>query len=102
MNPYSTTRKSTLGSAIGFLLIGIAIVGAVALMIAFPQIVDSIVWICVVIGAAILLVCLGIAILSGLLVLPMYVKKGEEYQINVSYDLDDVKDVSGKMEGKEE
>lgn len=102
MNPYKTERQSTVGAAFGFLLIGVAIVGAIALICIYPEILDSIVWICVVIGGAVLLVCAGIAIIAALLVLPMYAKKGVEYQTDISYSLDDVEDVNGKMEDRKE
>ncbi len=102
MNPYRTERQSTVGAAFGFLLIGVAIVGVIVLLCMYPQILDSLALTFFVICCAILLVVIGIGIVSALLVLPMYAKKGVEYQTNISYSIDDVKDVSGKMEDKKE
>ena len=98
MNPYRTERQSTVGSAIGIALVIIAIVAGVAAIFVFPQILESIVWILIVIAAVIMVIGLGLALISGLMVLPMYAKKGVEYQTDMSYSIDDVNGVDGKME----
>lgn len=98
MNPYRTERQSTVGSAIGIALVILAIVAGVAAIFVFPQILESIVWILIVIAAVIMVIGLGLALISGLMVLPMYAKKGVEYQTDMSYSIDDVNGVDGKME----
>ena len=98
MNPYRTERQSTVGSAIGIALVILAIVAGVAAIFVFPQILESIVWILIVIAAVIMVIGLGLALISGLMVLPMYAMKGVEYQTDMSYSIDDVNGVDGKME----
>ena len=98
MNPYRTERQSTVGSAIGIALVILAIVAGVAAIFVLPQILESIVWILIVIAAVIMVIGLGLALISGLMVLPMYAKKGVEYQTDMSYSIDDVNGVDGKME----
>ena len=98
MNPYRTERQCTVGSAIGIALVILAIVAGVAAIFVFPQILESIVWILIVIAAVIMVIGLGLALISGLMVLPMYAKKGVEYQTDMSYSIDDVNGVDGKME----
>lgn len=102
MTPSSTKRESTFGAAIGFLLLAVAVVGLIASIFLFPQVFENVLWAIIIVVGALILIGAGIALISFLLIIPMYAKKGVEYQTNVSYDLDDVKDVSGKMEGKKE
>ena len=101
MDPSKTERKSTVGAVFGFILIGVAVIEAIALLVSFPQILENLVMVCIVIGGAITLIAIGIGLVALFLTLPMYAKKGVEYQTDISYNLDDVKDVDGKMEGKE-
>lgn len=102
MTPSRIERKSTVGAALGFVLIGLAIAAVVVLMAMFPQVFESVVWIILVIVMALAVIVVGIALIMGLLALPMYAAKGVECQTDMSYDLDDVKDVKGSMEGKKE
>ncbi|MBE6517747.1 MAG: hypothetical protein E7Z67_06140 [Thermoplasmata archaeon] len=101
MNPSKTERQSTVGAAIGILLIVVAIVGAIVVLVMNPEILDSIVWALVIIGGAILVVALGITLVAMFLILPMYAKKGVVYQTDMSYGVDDVQGVDGKMNGKD-
>lgn len=100
MTPYKTERQSTVGAAFGILIILAAIIGAIVAMVIFPQVLESVMWGIIIIVGAIVLVCVGIFLVAMFLIVPMYAKKGVEYQTGISYDIDDVEAVDGKMEGK--
>ena len=100
MDPYRTEKKSTVGAAFGLVLIAVAVVGVIALLLAYPDLLSNLVMLCIVIFAALAVIAVGVFLVGVFLALPMYAKKGVEYQTDISYDLDDVKDVNGKMEEK--
>ena len=98
MDPNKKAKESTKGSALGFLLVGVAIVAVIAAIILIPNLFENLVLALLIIVVAIALIAIGIALLAGILAIPMYAMKGAEYQTDMSYDIDDVKEVDGKME----
>lgn len=86
------TGKSALG------LIGIAIgiillIAAVAYALSQPGVFETVVSAAVVIVLAIVGIVFIIGAVVALSAIPMYAYKGEQYQENVDYNLDDVKSV---------
>ena len=86
-----TVRAGTGKSALMMLLVVVVIAAAIAALFLIPGALESIVWILVIIAivaiAAIIFICMVV------LAVPMYVAKGEEYQTDVSYSIDDVESV---------
>jgi uncharacterized membrane protein len=69
------------------------IAAAIAALFLIPGAIDSVVWILVIIGIAIVAVVAVIFVFMVILAVPMYVAKGEEYQTDISYSVDDVESV---------
>lgn len=86
------TGKSGLGLIL--LVIGIiALIGLIAWALTDPDILEATMTLILFIGAAILIIAVLIMAAMILLAIPMYVKKGETYQVDIDYSLDDVKPV---------
>ncbi|MCL2296388.1 MAG: hypothetical protein FWC29_04835 [Methanomassiliicoccaceae archaeon] len=91
-----TGRNSTIRSAIAILLLAVAIV-SICIFVAFnPVILESLAHIALIVVAVIVATAAIIYIAAAVLALPYYAAKGEEYQTDSSYDLDDVKSVKEK------
>ncbi len=88
-----TVRAGTGKSALMMLLVVVVIAAAIAALLLIPGALESIVWILVIIGIAIVAIAAIIFICMVVLAVPMYVAKGEEYQTDVSYSIDDVESV---------
>ncbi|MBQ6547863.1 MAG: hypothetical protein IJL79_02830 [Candidatus Methanomethylophilaceae archaeon] len=88
-----TVRAGTGKSALMMLLVVVVIAAAIAALFLIPGALESIVWILVIIGIAIVAIAAIIFICMVVLAVPMYVAKGEEYQTDVSYSIDDVESV---------
>lgn len=100
-------KKDTKMSGAALLLIGIvvlaAIVAVAVLFITVPGLLANVIWVILIIIAAIVIAVLVIWALMFVLAIPFYMKKGEGYQTDVSYNMDDVKSVketSGSDEKK--
>lgn len=88
-----TVRVGTGKSALMMVLIVVVIAAAIAALFLIPGVLESLVWILIIIGIAIAAIAAIIFVCMVVLAVPMYVAKGEEYQTDISYDLDDVKPV---------
>ena len=88
-----TVRVGTGKSALMMVLIVAVIAAAIAALFLIPGVLESLMWILIIIGIAIAAIAAIIFVCMVVLAVPMYVAKGEEYQTDISYDLDDVKPV---------
>ena len=98
MDPSKIEKRSTKGSAVGLLLIIVAVIAVVAVFVAFPQLLESVLVAMLVVMGAILVIAVGVALFAGIIAIPMYAKKGEIYQTDMSYSVDDVEEVKGTVE----
>ena len=93
----SNMKKAGTGkSGLGLLLIGIGVIALIALVVwalTNPDILAATLTLILFIVVAIIVIALIIAGLMFVLAIPMYVKKGEQYQEGVDYSIDDVKPV---------
>lgn len=89
------TKKSGLGLLALAVLI-VAVVIAAAWILSLPGVMDKVLYIALVAVAAIAIVCIGAYALLALAAVPYYMAKGEQYQENVDYSLNDVDPVEGK------
>ena len=80
-------------SALMMVLIVVIIGAAIAALFLIPGVLDSLLIILAVIGIAILAIAAVIFIFMVILAVPMYAAKGEMYQTDIDYSLDDVKSV---------
>ena len=88
------TKKAGTGkSALMMLLVVVIIAAAVAALFLIPGALQSVAIVLLVIGIAIVAIAAVIFICMVVLAVPMYVAKGEEYQTDIDYSLDDVKAV---------
>ena len=98
-------KAGTKLSAAGLLLIAvgtIAVIAAVALLLFYnPDVLQNLLWILLIVIAAIVVIAIVVWIAMALLAIPMYAMRGEQYQENVDYSLDDVESVKEKDSAKE-
>ncbi|MBE6528875.1 MAG: hypothetical protein E7Z64_06955 [Thermoplasmata archaeon] len=97
MGEAANLRKAPTGkSGLGLILLAIgiiALIGLIAWALMDPDILEATMTLILFIGAAILIIAVLIMAAMILLAIPMYVKKGETYQVDIDYSLDDVKPV---------
>ena len=93
MNMVEVKREGTGKSALMMLLVVVIIAAAAAALFLIPGALESLVWVLVIIGIAIAAIVAIIFIFMVILAVPMYVAKGEEYQTDISYSIDDVESV---------
>ena len=80
-------------SALMMLLVVVIIGAAIDALFLIPGALESVIWVLVIIGIAIAAVAAVIFVFMVILAVPMYVAKGEEYQTDISYSIDDVESV---------
>jgi hypothetical protein len=97
-----TGRNSTLGSALLMVLLVAAIAAIAAFLFFNPGILENLLLVLVIAVVAIAAVAGIIYLAMAILALPYYAAKGESYQTNASYDLDDVKPVKEKDSKKKD
>lgn len=97
-----TGKNSTLGSALLLVLLAAAIAAIAAFLILNPDVLGNLILIAAVIAAVFVIAAVMIYIAMAILALPYYAAKGESYQTEASYDLDDVKAVREKDSEKDE
>jgi uncharacterized membrane protein YccC len=101
MEAYNMKRRPVV-KGVPFLLLGIAVIIAVAIYIFLnPEILKDLLWLAFIIIAAIVAVVLVVFAVMMILAIPFYVFKGEQYQDGTSYDLKDVNDVRGTSDREE-
>lgn len=97
MDPNSIRTERTTGSGLfllSLIIVVIAVIGIVAwVFVTYPDVLENVVYAILIIIGAILVIAVAIWILAAVLAIPFYIKKGESYQDDVSYDLDDVSPV---------
>jgi len=86
-------RNSTLGSALILLLLVAVIVAAIVWLALNPDILDDLLHIAIVAAVIIVAAVAIVYLVMIILAVPYYAAKGERYQTDASYDLDDVKSV---------
>lgn len=89
-------REGTGKSGLGLLLIAIGVIALIALIAwALTQdgVLETVLSIIIIVVVAIIVIALIIAGVMMVIAVPIYMKKGEQYQTNVDYSLDDVKSV---------
>ena len=89
-------KAGTGKSGLGLVLIAVGVVALIAVAVwalSNPDVLAATVNVIIIIVAAIVILALIITGLMFLLAIPFYVKKGEQYQENVDYSIDDVKSV---------
>lgn len=101
MEERNEKKKSTALSGALLILCGIALAALIAFIVLTPGVMTTLLNAAIIILIAIVLIALVIFFLMAVLAIPMYMYKGEKYQDNVSYDLDDVKPVK-ETDSKEE
>ena len=74
-------------------LVAVVIVAAAAAIFLIPGVLESIAMVLIVIAVAVAIIVAIIWICMIVLAIPMYAAKGETYQTDISYDLDDVESV---------
>ncbi len=83
-------------SGLGLVLLAVGVIALIALVVwalTNPDILEAAVTLVIFIVAAIIVIALIIAGVMFIIAIPMYVKKGEQYQEGVDYSIDDVKPV---------
>lgn len=97
MDPNNVKTNKTGKSAIGFLLMGIAVIAViVAVCLVFyyhPEYLQNLLWAVLIIIGAIVLIAAIIAVVMFLMAIPVYALKGEKYQSDMEYSIDDAKSV---------
>ncbi|MDR1955186.1 MAG: hypothetical protein LBP82_04475 [Candidatus Methanoplasma sp.] len=95
-NAGNTGRNSTLGPALMLVLL-VAAIAAIAVYVALnPWILENILYIVFIAALAFVVIVGVIYAAMVILAVPYYAAKGESYQTDASYDLDDVKPVKEK------
>ncbi len=94
MDPYSVKKESTGKSGLAILLIAVVIIAVVGItawiLYSNPDILKNVLYVILIIIAAIVIIAVAIWIITALLAIPYYIAKGESYQDDASYNLDDV------------
>ena len=94
MDPYSVKKESTGKSGLALALIGIVIVAVIGItawiLYSNPDILENVLYVILVIIAAIVIAVIAVWIITAVLAVPYYIAKGESYQDDASYNLDDV------------
>ena len=80
-------------SALMMILVAAIVIAAIAALFLIPGALESLVIVLAVIAIAIVAIAAVIFLCMVVLAVPMYVAKGEEYQTDISYSIDDVESV---------
>ena len=97
-----TGLNSTLGSALAILLL-VAVIVVTAVYVALnPGILESLAHLALVVIVILIIAAVIIYLAVAILAVPYYAAKGEEYQTDASYDLDDVEPVREKDSEKKD
>lgn len=95
------TAKSGLG-LIAIAVVVIVVIIAAAWALSQPGVLENVLYVVAIAVVAIVVIAIVAYAAYALLAIPMYMYKGEQYQENVDYNLDDVKAVEGKGDKDEE
>lgn len=103
-NSIKTEKTTRSGLFLSLLLIVIvAVIGIVAwVFMTYPDVLENVAYAILIIVGAILVIAVVAWVLMAVLAIPYYIKKGETYQDDMSYDLDDVKSVKEVRDEKKE
>ncbi|MDO5838056.1 MAG: hypothetical protein Q4P10_04700 [Methanomassiliicoccales archaeon] len=97
MDPNSIRTEKTTRSGLFLMLLVIAIVAVVGVVawvfMAYPDVVENLIYAALIILGAIVVIAVVIWLFTLVMAVPYYMKKGESYQDDVSYDMDDIKPV---------
>jgi hypothetical protein len=89
-------REKTWPSALMLILLGVGIVTLIGLIVyalMIPGVLESVLNIALIVIVGIIAVIIIIYAVMAIIAIPMYAYKGESYQKDVSYDLNDVESV---------
>ena len=88
-----TERAGTGKSALMMVLVVAIVIAAIAALFLIPDAFENLMIVLAVIAIAIAAIVAVVFIFMVILAVPMYVAKGEEYQTDISYSIDDVESV---------
>ena len=88
-----TERAGTGKSALMMVLVVAIVIAAIAALFLIPDAFENLMIALAVIAIAIAAIVAVVFIFMVILAVPMYVAKGEEYQTDVSYSIDDVESI---------
>ena len=86
-------RAGTGKSALMMVLVVAIVIAAIAALFLIPDAFENLMIVLAVIAIAIAAIVAVVFIFMVILAVPMYVAKGEEYQTDISYSIDDVESV---------
>lgn len=103
----ATNQRKAGTAKSGLCLIAIAaviivVIIAAAWALSQPGVLENVLYVVAIAVVAIVVIAIVAYAAYALLAIPMYMYKGEQYQENVDYNLDDVKAVEGKGDKDEE
>ncbi|MFA6710817.1 MAG: hypothetical protein WC067_05135 [Candidatus Methanomethylophilaceae archaeon] len=93
MDPNKISKNKTGKSAILFGLLVVVLVAIVVYIAYNPKILEDLAYLLIIIVIAIVIILVAVYLLMAILAVPMYAAKGESYQNDMSYDINDVKAV---------
>ena len=100
MDP-NAVRKESNGKSVLYLILAVALIiaaiaGVAYVFTTYPDVLNNVLLVIAVIVIAVLVIGVAIAILAFIVAIPYYAR-GREIQTDMKYDIDDVKEVDGKM-----
>lgn len=101
MDPSKVEKVSTKSSGIILALIIAALIAVAAVVALNPSVLQNVVITVLFILLALVAIVVIALVFAGVIAIPVYMEKGTTTQTDMSYDLDDVKEVDGAMEKKE-
>ena len=93
MDPNNVSKNKTGKSALLFGLLAIILIAIVVCVVYNPWILKDLAYILIVVVIAIIIILVVVYLAMVVLAVPIYAAKGESYQKDMSYDINDVKAV---------
>jgi len=87
------TGKSALLMTLLVVVLTVALIAIAVAFIMYPDLFESLVLTLAIVVAGIAIAMAIVYLIIAILAIPYYIVKGEEYQVDASYDLNDVKPV---------
>ncbi|MFA6805239.1 MAG: hypothetical protein WCQ23_04285 [Candidatus Methanomethylophilaceae archaeon] len=91
-------KKSTTWSGLGILALVLVLIAVVVYVALNPWILEDLLYVAIIVIVAIVIIAVIVALAMMLMAVPVYMHKGETYQNDTSYDINDVKPVMDKPE----
>lgn len=100
-----TNRKAGTGKSglalIGICVLVVVVIAAAAWALMQPGVAENVLYVAGIVAVAIVIIAIVAYAAYAIIAIPMYMLKGEEYQEDVDYSIDDVKAVEGKSDKDE-